>query len=63
VISKEAAGEHARRIVDRRWHPLLDEALAYWRAEPSDPRLGGARRRSAETGAFVLEVARAAAAP
>jgi nucleotidyltransferase-like protein len=62
VISKEEAGEHARATFDPRWHPLIDEALAYRRGEPTDPRFRSVRARSQATGAFALEVAAATAA-
>ena len=63
VIGKEAAGEHARTTFDARWHPLIDEALAYWRGEPADPRYRDVRIRATATAELVLDVARAAAAP
>jgi hypothetical protein len=62
VISKEDAGEHARGSFDARWHPLIDEALAYRRDEPADPRFRDARARAEATGTFALEVAEATAA-
>ncbi len=34
VVSKEAAGEYALDVLDRRWRPLVRYALAYWREEP-----------------------------
>ncbi|HEX6423232.1 MAG TPA: nucleotidyltransferase domain-containing protein [Acidimicrobiales bacterium] len=61
VIGKDAAGGYARTTFDARWHPLIDEALAYRRGEPADPRYRDVRTRSAATAAFVLDVARAAA--
>lgn len=33
VISKEAGGEYALDVFGRRWHPLVREALAFWRRE------------------------------
>jgi Nucleotidyltransferase domain len=64
VIGKEAAGEYARATFDERWHPVIDEALAYRRDEPIRPhaRSWTARRRAEETGEFVLHVAASAAA-
>jgi hypothetical protein len=57
VISKEAAGEYARATFDERWHPIVDEALAYWRVRPpADDRFSDPAVRRRETGAFVLEV-------
>lgn len=38
VISKEAAAEYARDTFGPEHHPVIDEALAYWREQPSpDP--------------------------
>lgn len=58
VISKEAAGEYAREAFDRAWHPLIDEALAFWRGE------GRIRvhEHARTTGEFVLHVVEAAEA-
>jgi Nucleotidyltransferase domain/Domain of unknown function (DUF4111) len=57
VIAKDAAGEYARGTFDDRWHPLIDEALAYWRGEPADPRFHDVGERATATADFVLEVA------
>ena len=66
VVSKEAAGEYALGAFDRRWHPLVADALAYRRGQPpppSDPAApGGAPERVRATARFVLEVVRSAAA-
>jgi hypothetical protein len=58
VIGKEAAGELALRRFDERWHPLIEEALAYWREQPARPVLGD---RYEQTARFVLEVVRSVA--
>lgn len=62
VLSKEAAGAYARATFAPQWEPIIDEALAYWREEPSpDPdRYRDVDRRWAETAAFVQEVVRSA---
>lgn len=56
ITSKEGAGEYARESFDRRWHPLIGDALAYWR----DPRGRGTYapsfRRPGEAAAFVAMV-------
>ena len=59
VISKERAGEYALDVFPARWHPLIGDALAYRRGEPSrlGLPLGERARRTAE---FVLEVVDAA---
>jgi Nucleotidyltransferase domain/Aminoglycoside adenylyltransferase, C-terminal domain len=55
VVSKEAAGEYALGVFDSRFHPLVADALASWRDEPTrlDLSPDERRRRTAE---FVLEV-------
>ena len=55
VVSKEAAGEYALDVFPQRWHPLIAEALAYWRSQPD--RLGlSPRERGQVTSEFVFEV-------
>lgn len=55
IISKEQAGFYALETFDASWHPLIEEALAYWRGSGSPFRLTlGGRRRSA---AFITMVA------
>lgn len=56
VIAKETAGNYALAMFAPRWHPLIDEALAYRRDQPiQEPAHGGAARVR-ETAAFVLDV-------
>jgi hypothetical protein len=55
VISKEAAGGYALDVFPARWHPLIGDALAYWREEPGSLRLSRDERRR-RTAEFVLEV-------
>ena len=55
VISKEAAGEHALDVFPPRWHPLIGEALAYWRKQPVRLKTSAAERGRLTT-EFVLEV-------
>lgn len=65
VVSKEAAGEYALDVFPQRFHPLIGDALAYWRQEPSLLRCSPNERR-ARTSEFVLAVidsARAARPP
>ncbi len=55
VISKEQAGEYALASFDARWHPVIHDALSYWRGLPARsirPR----RALRAEAVAFVLHV-------
>jgi Nucleotidyltransferase domain len=61
VLAKEAAGEYARATFDDRWHPIVDEALAYRWGEPADLQFRDVHVRAQTTAAFVLEVADAAA--
>ncbi len=61
VISKEAAGKYALDVFSQAWHPLIGDALAYWRKEPE--RLGlSTSERGRLTAEFVLEVVAAAQA-
>lgn len=59
VISKEAAGEYALDVFSPRWHPLVGDALSYWRHEPTRCRLSP-EMRGRLTAEFVLEVAASA---
>lgn len=56
VIAKETAGAYALSTFPDRWHPLIDEALAYRRRQP--PRTPGhaGPARARETAAFALAV-------
>ena len=57
VISKEAAGEYALDTFGAAWHPLLREALAYWREEPPpDDRFRDPAVRAGVAAEFVLAV-------
>ena len=58
VISKEAAAVYARDTFGPEHHPVIDEALAYWRSEPSPDPAAFTRRRDLvrATGALALEV-------
>ena len=55
VVSKEAAGEYALDVFPRRWHPLIADALAYWRSQPDQLGLSPSERGRL-TGEFVFEV-------
>lgn len=59
IASKEAAAAHALHVFDPRWRPLLEDALAWWRAEPPRPpyRGGAAQiRRRHDAAEFVASV-------
>jgi hypothetical protein len=60
VISKERAGEYALDVFDRRWHPIINEGLNYWRGDPANPAFSDARIRALRTSEFVREVVRSA---
>lgn len=55
VISKDQAGEHALNTFEPRWHPIIREALTYWRRQPrpADASLAALRN---DTAAFVHHV-------
>ena len=61
VISKERAGEYAMKTFDSRWHPIIDDALAYWRGQPAKPGRPP-RVLRAETASFVRHVSKLASA-
>lgn len=60
VISKEQAGEYALEVFDAEWHPIIQEALAYWRGEPAHPSFRNHEERHQRAGAFALHVVRSA---
>lgn len=55
VIGKEQAGEYAFGVFDAGWHPVIRDALTYWRCLPPVPNRP-ARALRAETAAFVSHV-------
>jgi hypothetical protein len=56
VISKEAAGEYALDVFGPGWHPVIQDALAYWRGLARAPGRTP-RMLRAETASFVMHVA------
>jgi len=59
IASKEEAGAHALEVFDPRWRPLIEDALGWWRIEPSpspSPGTTGRRRRRADAADFVSHV-------
>lgn len=60
IVSKEGAGEYALQCFATRWHPIVREALAYWREEPADPAFAPLQLRTETTARFVLHVVEAA---
>jgi hypothetical protein len=61
IATKESAGEYALEVFDRRWHPLIEDALAFWRGHPA-PRIYRQRpiRRQRDASLFVAAVIDAA---
>ncbi|HZC12815.1 MAG TPA: aminoglycoside adenylyltransferase domain-containing protein, partial [Thermoleophilaceae bacterium] len=61
IATKEDAGRYALEVFEPRWHPLIEDALAYWRGLPPSPayrRLATRRRRdAAEFVASVIDTA------
>jgi len=56
ITTKEQAAHHALEVFSRRWHPLIEEALAFWRGSPaSDPYRDPFRRRRDAAG-FVASI-------
>ena len=51
VVAKEEAGTYALDTFDRRWHPLIREAVAYREGRPRDRSV-----RWRDTARFALEV-------
>jgi hypothetical protein len=64
VVSKEDAAVYVRAAFDPRWHPLVDEALAFRRDEPTDPEFAASvpdvRTRARLTAELALEIAESA---
>lgn len=57
ITTKEEAGAHALQTSDPRWRPLIEDALAWWRSEPSRPPYRGhAARRRRDAAEFVSHV-------
>ncbi|HET6793552.1 MAG TPA: aminoglycoside adenylyltransferase domain-containing protein [Acidimicrobiales bacterium] len=61
VITKEEAGLYAMDAFGPEWHPVIGEALAYWRGEPATGACGDGRATVARAAEFVGEVVRSAA--
>ena len=59
VVAKEEAGAYALDTFDRRWHPLIHEAVAYRLGHPADPAFRDPRDprvRLRQTARFALAV-------
>jgi hypothetical protein len=61
VATKEDAAAHALETFDARWHPLIEDALAFWHGLPARPpyrrRPGRRRRDAADFVAAVIDAA------
>jgi hypothetical protein len=61
IAGKEAAAQYALDVFEPRWHPLIEDALAFWRGAPSRrPYRHHPGRRHRDAGAFVATVIDAA---
>lgn len=60
IASKAQAGEYAFDVFGAEWHPIIDDALTYWRGQPAGPRFKDRRQRYETTGQFGLHVIEAA---
>jgi hypothetical protein len=61
IASKEGAAQHALAVFEPRWHPLIEDAVAFWRDEKADgPYRRHPTRRRHDAGAFVASVIDAA---
>lgn len=56
VISKQQAGEYALDVFDSDWHPIIEEAVAYWHGEPPHPAFPDKKSRHRRSGEFALHV-------
>jgi hypothetical protein len=57
VISKEAAGLHALEVFDRRWRPIIEEAMAFRDGQSTSAAYRrDIEARARDTAAFVLAV-------
>ena len=53
--ARQLAGEYALGVFDAGWHPVIRDALAYWRRLPPVPNRSSRAVRT-ETAAFVSHV-------
>lgn len=56
VISKQQAGEYALDTFDPEWHPIIEEALAYWHGDPPRTAFADRKSRHRRSGEFALHV-------
>jgi hypothetical protein len=61
IATKEAAARYALEVFEARWHGLIEDAVAYWRGEPtSEPYRRHPHRRCHDAAEFVVHVIDAA---
>lgn len=60
IATKEQAAQHSLEIFPPRWHPLIEEALAFWHGNPASGRYRDPFRRRRDAAEFVTEVVDAA---
>lgn len=56
IISKQQAGHNALATFEPEWHPIIEEALAYWHGEPPHPAFPDNRARHLRAGQFAFHV-------
>ncbi len=66
IVSKEGAGKYALETFGPEWHPIVEDALAFWRGEASSPAFRGRPGLRTRTAAgfveHVISMARVSAA-
>jgi pyrroloquinoline quinone (PQQ) biosynthesis protein C len=61
IASKEAAAQYALEVFEPHWHPLINDALCYWRGAPAArPYRRHPARRHRDAAEFVASVIHAA---
>lgn len=56
IVTKEHAGRYALHRLGPRWHPIVEEALAYWRGDPPRAPYRDPWRRRRDATALVEHV-------
>ncbi len=56
ITTKEQAAQHALEVFPGRWHPVIEEALAFWRGNPASEPYRDPFRRRRDAAAFVANI-------
>lgn len=56
IATKEQAAQHSLEVFPRRWHPLIEEALAFWHGNAARGRYRDPVRRRRDAANFVTDV-------